>query len=58
MRFLLALALALAACGCGQKGPLYLRENPPAGYKPPKSETYQPVPYPKDAARDAEAAEK
>ena len=53
MRFLLlAWVLALLA-GCGQKGPLYLRDNPPPGIKPPKTETYEPVPYPKDAERDS-----
>ena len=43
--------LALAACG--QKGPLYLRDSPPPGMKPPKTETYKPVPYPKDTPADA-----
>ena len=53
MRFLLlAWVLALLA-GCGQKGPLYPRDNPPPGVKPPKAETYKPVPYPKDAERDS-----
>jgi predicted small lipoprotein YifL len=51
-RFLICLALVLAATGCGQKGPLFLRDNPPPGYKPPKTDTYKPVPYPKDAERD------
>ena len=46
MRFLLVLtALALAA-GCGQKGPLYLRDNPPPGVKPVKPAAPKPVPYP------------
>jgi predicted small lipoprotein YifL len=50
MRFLLICgALALAA-GCGQKGPLYLSDNPPAGTKLQKPPPYKPVPYPKDAA--------
>ena len=31
---------------------LFLRDNPPPGYKPPKTDTYKPVPYPKDAERD------
>jgi predicted small lipoprotein YifL len=43
--------LALAA-GCGQRGPLYLRDNPPPGAKPPKPEAYKPQPYPKDPAED------
>jgi predicted small lipoprotein YifL len=47
MRFLsLVAALALALAGCGQKGPLYLRENPPPGLKPEKPKPPQPVPYP------------
>jgi predicted small lipoprotein YifL len=53
MRFLLLVwVLALLASGCGQKGPLYLRDNPPPGIKPPKVDTYKPVPYPKDTERD------
>ena len=40
---LLMLLFFLAACG--QKGDLFLREDPPPGYKP-KTETYKPVPYP------------
>jgi len=46
---LLAAALALAAAACGQKGPLYLRDNPPPGVKPEKPEPYKPVPYPPEA---------
>jgi predicted small lipoprotein YifL len=46
MRFLILLALALAAAACGQRGPLYLRDNPPAGVKPEKRDTYKPIPYP------------
>lgn len=42
-------AVALALPGCGQKGPLYLRDNPPPGVKPPKEKPYEPVPYPRDA---------
>jgi predicted small lipoprotein YifL len=56
MRWLLfGAALSLAVLGCGQKGPLYMRDNPPPGMKPPPSETYKPVPYPKDAERDSAA---
>jgi predicted small lipoprotein YifL len=40
------LALTLAAAGCGQKGPLYLRENPPPGIKPAKPPAVKPIPYP------------
>lgn len=53
MRFVLfALVLCALAAGCGQKGPLYFRDSPPAGVKPPKPEPYQPLPYPKDAAEE------
>ena len=44
--------LLLLAAGCGQKGPLYLRDNPPPGVKPPKPETYKPLPYPKEGGED------
>jgi predicted small lipoprotein YifL len=56
-RFIFCLALIFAAAGCGQRGPLFLRESPPPGYKPPKVDTYKPVPYPKDTERDG-ASEK
>ena len=46
------LLLALLVAGCGQKGSLYLRDNPPAGMKPPKPEPYKPLPYPKDASQE------
>ena len=47
MRYALLLLLVLwLAAGCGQKGPLYLRDKPPPGVKPEKSEPYKPVPYP------------
>ena len=49
MRFVAVLVLACLLAACGQKGPLYFRESPPAGVKPPKPEAYKPVPYPKDA---------
>lgn len=48
------LAVLLLVAGCGQKGPLYLRDKPPPGVKPPKSEAYRPVPYPADAEDEAE----
>jgi predicted small lipoprotein YifL len=41
--------LSLAALGCGQKGPLYLRDNPPPGVRPSAVQEYKPVPYPKNA---------
>jgi predicted small lipoprotein YifL len=55
-RFLLAAALLAATAACGQKGPLYFRDSPPQGYKPPKADPYKPVPYPKGSpgAQDAE----
>jgi predicted small lipoprotein YifL len=46
------LLLVLLATGCGQRGPLYLRDNPPPGMKAPKPEPYQPVPYPKETGED------
>jgi predicted small lipoprotein YifL len=49
---MLVAVLMLAACG--QKGPLYLRDKPPPGVKPPKSESYKPVPYPAEPADDAD----
>jgi predicted small lipoprotein YifL len=52
--FLIVLVSLLTA-GCGQKGPLYFRESPPPGVKPPKPEAYKPVPYPKDAGEDDNA---
>ncbi|HEX9398250.1 MAG TPA: lipoprotein [Burkholderiales bacterium] len=56
MRFLLAgIVLAFLAAGCGQRGPLYLRDNPPPGVKPEKPERAKPVPYPRDE-RDATEA--
>ena len=55
MRFLLlGVALALAAAGCGQKGPLYLRDNPPPGVKPEKPERAKPVPYPRNPRDEPE----
>lgn len=53
MRFLLAVILALGASACGQRGDLFLRENPPPGYKSP-SEVYKPIPYPEDNAAESE----
>ena len=52
---LLALSLLMLAAGCGQRGPLYLRDNPPPGVKAPKPEAYKPLPYPKDAGEDQSA---
>jgi len=59
MRFALLLLAALLAAGCGQKGPLYYRDAPLPGVKPPRPEPYKPVPYPKEATEDeAEGADK
>ena len=61
MRVVLVLLMVLTvllAAACGQKGPLYLRDNPPPGVKPPRPEPYKPVPYPKDAGEDEDAAKK
>ncbi len=52
--FLIVLVSLLTA-GCGQRGPLYFRESPPPGVKPPKPEAYKPVPYPKEAGEDDSA---
>ena len=48
MRFLACLVLLALMAGCGQKGPLYLRESPPPGVRPPKPKPYEPVPYPRE----------
>ncbi len=51
MRFYIVLAAALSIASlsaCGQKGALYLRDNPPAGVKLPKPPVPKPVPYPAD----------
>jgi predicted small lipoprotein YifL len=53
MRLLaLRAAAALATAGCGQRGPLYLRDNPPPGVKTEKRDTYKPVPYPPSAPEE------
>jgi predicted small lipoprotein YifL len=52
------LLLAVLAFGCGQRGELYLRDNPPPGVKPPKPEAPKPVPYPQPVGDDAGAAKK
>ncbi|HTP60557.1 MAG TPA: lipoprotein [Burkholderiales bacterium] len=55
MRIALLLLAVLLAAGCGQKGALYLRQNPPPGVKPPREEPYTPVPYPPESSkRDGE----
>jgi predicted small lipoprotein YifL len=55
MRFLLILGVAIAlTAGCGQKGPLYLRDKPPPGVKPPKPAPVKPVPYPEQPETETE----
>lgn len=49
----LVVAFALTAGGCGQKGQLYLRDNPPPGTKTEKRDTYKPIPYPPDSADES-----
>jgi len=51
-----AVLLLLIAAGCGQKGALYLRDNPPPGVKAPRPEPYKPLPYPKETGGDEGAA--
>jgi hypothetical protein len=53
--FLLGAAMLALAAGCGQKGPLYLRDNPPPGIRPLKPKPLEPVPYP---VREEEAESK
>lgn len=53
-RAALAFALILPICGCGQKGPLYLRDKPPAGVKPERPALPKPVPYPPEERRDGQ----
>lgn len=50
----LVAAAVLLAAACGQRGPLYLRDQPPPGVTPPKVDPYQPVPYPADTERNTE----
>lgn len=50
------LILALLA-GCGQRGNLYLRENPPPGLKAERPAPYKPVPYPASPGADKPTAE-
>ena len=52
---ILVACVLLLAAGCGQKGPLYLRDSPPPGVKPPRPEAYKPLPYPKEAGEDERA---
>jgi predicted small lipoprotein YifL len=47
-------AIVFGTAACGQKGPLYFRDAPPPGIKAPKTDTYKPVPYPKNSPPDME----
>ena len=53
-RIAAALALVALLAACGQKGPLYLRDNPPSNVRKPSPDEYRPVPYPKGAPSDPE----
>lgn len=50
--------MAGLAFGCGQRGELYLRDNPPPGVRPPKAEIDRPVSYPQPGGEDSSAAKK
>jgi len=52
-RLCILIVLAFLVSACGQKGPLYLRNEPPPGVKPERPAPYKPVPYPPDDSRDA-----
>ena len=56
MRFAFLFLAVIFAAGCGTKGPLYFRDNPPPGVKPPRPEPYKPVPYPKEAGEEPAAS--
>ena len=45
-------AVVVLVAACGQKGPLYLRDSPPPGVKPPKPKPYEPVPYPQQSEEE------
>jgi len=58
MRFSIALAAGLAVVSltaCGQKGALYLRDQPPPGLKLPRPPEPKPVPYPAEPSDDSAA---
>jgi predicted small lipoprotein YifL len=50
----LTVLAALLAAACGQRGPLYLRDQPPPGVSARKADPYEPVPYPPDTEREHE----
>ena len=45
-RILIPLVALCLISACGQKGPLYFRDNPPAGVKRERPAPAKPVPYP------------
>ena len=52
MRLLPALLTVLPIillAACGQRGPLYLPDNPPAGIRKPQAPVPKPVPYPAES---------
>ncbi len=55
-RFATLLLAVLLLSACGQKGALYLRDDPPPGVKPPKPEAYKPLPYPRESGEDGSAS--
>ena len=52
---LVAVLVLLLAASCGQRGALYLRDNPPSSVKPPRPEPFKPLPYPQEAGGDEAA---
>jgi predicted small lipoprotein YifL len=52
MRLLALVAALVLVAGCGNRGALYLRDNPPPGVKTEKRDTYKPVPYPPAAPEE------
>lgn len=56
-QFTAALLLVALLAGCGQRGSLYLRENPPPGLKPERPAPYKPVPYPQTPGEDKSTGE-
>ena len=59
MRIALLVAVTIGLMfGCGQRGDLYLRDDPPAGVKPPKSGAHKPPPYPQSVGEQPGAEQK
>jgi predicted small lipoprotein YifL len=51
---LLLLLTAGLVSGCGQRGALYLRDNPPPDARPPKAAAGKAVPSPQQGSDDTE----